>query len=67
MDVGASTPTPGAPYERAPNTRIARIRSQWILDRTDGGLLMLLFNQHEEPDTDFEREFLRFSSLVAEP
>ncbi len=27
---------------------------------------MLLFNQHSEPDTDFERDFLRFSSLVAD-
>jgi hypothetical protein len=27
---------------------------------------MLLFDQHEEPDTDFEREFLRSSSLVAD-
>lgn len=27
---------------------------------------MLLFNQHSEPDTDFEHDFLRFSSLVAD-
>lgn len=27
---------------------------------------MLLFHQHEKPDTAYERDFLRFSSLVAD-
>lgn len=38
----------------------------WILGRTDGGLLMLLFNQHDKPDADFVREMERLAALVAD-
>jgi hypothetical protein len=33
---------------------------------TDGGLLMLLFNQHDEPDADFVHEMERLAALVAD-
>lgn len=37
-----------------------------ILGRTDGGLLMLLFDQHDEPDADFVRQIERLAELVAD-
>jgi hypothetical protein len=33
---------------------------------TDGGLPMLLFNQHDEPDADFVRQMERLAALAAD-
>jgi len=37
-----------------------------VLGRTDGGLLMLLFNQRDEPGADFAVEMERLAALVAD-
>jgi len=37
-----------------------------ILGRTDGGLLMLLFNQRDEPSAEFACEMERLAALVAD-
>lgn len=62
VDAGVTTPY----VCPADSSESPRIRLQRILERIDGDLLMLLFNQRDEPGADFVCETERLAALVAD-